>query len=398
VLELKEEEMDMNSCPRIIILTASYGDGHLHASHALKQSFSKAGIDHVKIIDLMKEAHPILNKISTTLYQKSTITSRIGLDYYGWSYYMTRAAKPDTVWTRYFNTLGKKKLKEIVKQEQPDAIICTFPFGAAAVLCKTLKIPIFTVITDFSLHTRWLHPDINKYYVATEELKKQLIAKGILQKWIVVSGIPVRKQFDDYDENNPNEFVRRLAGNRKTVLILAGSYELKHIDGMIHSLQAVEGCQLAVVCGRNKKLEQALKNKYSNETHLHIFGFVENLHELMAISSCMITKAGGITLSEAIILKIPCFIFKPFAGQEKENAIFLSNKKVTSISNTTEELAFQIHQFLSEAKHCGEIKTRIDLIQKKSAADFIVRDIIHTTEQLNMEAENYYERLYVQYE
>jgi processive 1,2-diacylglycerol beta-glucosyltransferase len=364
--------------PKIMILTASYGDGHIHASRALKQSFAKAGIDQVIIIDLMKEAHPILNKISRTLYLKSSITSQYGLDYYGWSYYMTRDTKPDVAWNRYFNILGKKKLKEIIEQERPDAVISTFPFGSAPLLCRRFGIPTFTVVTDFALHTRWLNRDINKYYVATEELKEQMVSNGVSRQRIQVSGIPVRKQFADHEEREAGKAALQWAGQPKTILILAGSYGFKYIEEMIHNLQAVEDSQIVIVCGRNTKLEQKLRMKYTDQPHLYIFGFIDHIHEIMSISSCLVTKAGGITLSEALALKLPCFIFKPFAGQEKENAIFLSSKQVASVSNSPQELAFQIRHFFSEDIHSAEIKKRVDLIQKKTAADFIVKDLLQT--------------------
>ncbi|NHN34044.1 MGDG synthase family glycosyltransferase [Paenibacillus agricola] len=377
----------MKSSPtRIVILTASYGEGHVQTSRALRQSFGKAGIEQVKIIDLMKEAHPLLNKISTKLYMKSTAASQFGFDYYGWSYYITRHAKPNNVWNRFYNRLGIKRLKQLIQQEQPDAVISTFPFGAAPLLCKSLNIPSFTVITDFSLHSRWLHPDIDKYYVATEELKTEMVTCGIAAQRIQVSGIPLREQFGRHAlEDAPNklsESFHKLDPDRKTVLLMAGAYGLKVINKMIRSLLSMQECQLVVVCGKNEKLERRLKTKYANEPFLRIFGFVDNIHELMLISSCMITKAGGITLSEALVLQVPCFIFKPFAGQEKENALYLAKKRIAAISNSTDELAVQLRHFFSKEKFASQIKQRIELIQKESAADFIVKDLIHTIRQL----------------
>jgi processive 1,2-diacylglycerol beta-glucosyltransferase len=368
-----------NHNPRIMILTASYGDGHLQASKALKQGFLDQRIDQVQIIDLMKEAHPLLNTISTSLYVKSTQVPKFGWDYYGWSYYLTRDTNHDVSWSKYFNILGKKKLKEKIDQHRPDVIINTFPFGAAPAMGRELGIPIYTVITDFALHARWIHPDIHKYFVATEELKNELIVKGVTQQRIEVSGIPIRQAFVNYKSSNHNQFLNQLSPDKKTILILAGSYGvLKNIDEMARALSEISDCQIVIVCGRNQKLEQNLNSHYAEHPNVHIFGFIENIHELMSISYCIVTKAGGLTLSEAIALKIPLFIYKPIAGQEKENAIFLSEKRVASISDNSEELVEKIRRFLSKEAYSEEIKCRMAALQKGPAVSYIVNDIIKT--------------------
>ncbi|WP_051620769.1 MGDG synthase family glycosyltransferase [Paenibacillus sp. UNC451MF] len=372
----------MNHRPKVLILTASYGDGHIQAARALKQSFLTQGMEQVLIVDLMKEAHPLLNTITTTLYLKSTQTSKFGLDYYGWSYYMTRETKPDLAWNRYFNIIGKKKLKEIIEKERPDAVINTFPFGATPELCSSMGIPCFTVITDFALHSRWIHPEMDKYYVAAEELKKQMISFGLSNRQVEVSGIPIRRDFIEHDPSSPNAFESIIDQGKHTILILAGSYGvLGNVDEMIRSLLSIGDCQVAVVCGRNRKLEQKLLMQYTGNDDVHIFGFLDNIHQLMAISSCIVSKAGGLTLSESLALQVPIFIFKPFAGQEKENAVFLSGKGVASISHNLEELTGQVSQFFSEEYRSADIKRKMKLLQPKCAADFIAQDVVHTIDR-----------------
>jgi processive 1,2-diacylglycerol beta-glucosyltransferase len=372
----------MKNSLRILILTASYGDGHLQAAHALKQSFLQEGIGQVFIIDLMKEAHPLLNKISTSLYLKSAQISQFGLDYYGWSYYMTRNAKYNEGWHRYFNFLGKRKLKEKIEQKPPDAIISTFPFGAAAELCSMYGIPSFTVITDFTLHARWVHPCIDTYYVASEELKTHILKKFQPSSSIQVTGIPIRSAFERAVPTGSNPFLVHFDPKRKLILIFAGSYGvLGCLEEMIDAILSIENCQCAVICGRNQKLENRIRKQYAGHPHFHIFGFVENIHELMSLASCMVTKAGGLTLSEAVSLQVPLFIYKPFGGQEKENAAFFSEKGMAAVSNHAEELLSQIRHFFSNSLYAFEMKHRMASMQRKSASIFIVKDVVSKIRQ-----------------
>jgi processive 1,2-diacylglycerol beta-glucosyltransferase len=370
----------MNRNPKLMILTASYGDGHVQAARSLESRFQAEGIDEVRIIDLMREAHPFINKITTSLYMKSSKSSLLGLDYYGWSYYMTRDSKPDGTWGKCFNYVGKKKLRAIVEQERPNAIINTFPFGAAPEIGQLLGIPTFTVMTDYALHARWIHTGTRKYYVATKELKSELMNKGFAAHQIEVSGIPVRQAFYETGSRT-GTFPERLSPSRKTVLISAGSYGvLSHIEKMIAAFMDREDCQLVVVCGRNQKLEQRLKLLYAEKPSVHILGFVENIHEWMAVSSCIVTKAGGLTITEALTLRLPIFIFKPFPGQEKENALFLAEKGAARISQSTDELAAQLQAFLSNETIGQDMKRCMSFQQRGIAAELIVKDILQTLE------------------
>jgi processive 1,2-diacylglycerol beta-glucosyltransferase len=362
--------------PHIMILTASFGDGHLQASRALKKSFLGQGVENVSVIDLLREAHPLLNTVSRKLYKTSTKTTKYGFDYYGWSYYITRDRKPDSAWSRYFNYLGSKKLREIISQEQPDAIINVFPFGAAPEIGHDLTIPTFTVLTDYALHARWIHPRTDKYYVATDELKAELLAKGFENEQIEVSGMPIRSTFYRVLQTE-NRFRKLLNPSQKTVMIAAGSYGvLGEVEEMASSLLARTHCQLAIVCGRNKKLEHNLKTAFAGNQNVHVFGFIESIHELMAVSSCIVTKAGGLTLSEALSLLLPVFISRPFGGQEKENALYFAKKGIAKISYTSKELEDQIVAFLSDESYAKDMKMRMANLRKDEAAQYITNDIL----------------------
>ncbi|MFC5448613.1 MGDG synthase family glycosyltransferase [Paenibacillus aestuarii] len=364
--------------PRIMILTAKFGEGHLQASQSLKQSFINQSVQDIRVIDLFQAAHPFFNEVSKKVYLTSMRTPKYGLDYYGWSYYITRYNKLDRPWTKYFNYIGEKKLREIIVQEQPDAIINVFPFGAAPEVAHKLDIPTFTVLTDYALHNRWVHPEMSKYYVATNELKDELVSQGFSQEQIEVTGIPIREAFYHVSPQT-NKYGQLLDPAKKTVMIAAGAYGvLDEIKEMVQFLLSQVDCQIAIVCGRNSKLEASLNEDFAAMNHVHIFGFVENIQDLMALSSCIVTKAGGLTLSEALSLALPVFIYKPFGGQEKENALFFLRSGIGKIAGTNQVLEEQLVQFLSDDSIAIEMKKRMQAIRKWHAADHIVQNILQT--------------------
>ncbi|MED5018623.1 glycosyltransferase [Paenibacillus chibensis] len=371
--------------PRILILTAGYGEGHLQVSRALEHSFRSHQVHHVQIVDLIKEAHPILHSVSTKLYQMSSVSSQFGFDYYGWSYYATRDYNPAGSVQRYLNSIGRRKIQELIKQSRPDAIINTFPFGAVTEMGKEFSIPAFTVITDYTLHSRWIHPDTAKYYVATEDLKNELIRyRETPVEHIHVTGIPVRPAFHETSAASPPVHEKDKASSER-VLIMAGSFTVfHHITELVHILLEQGHCEMDLVCGRHDKLAHKLNSLFPDHPHVHIYGYVEHMPERMAAASCIVTKAGGVTLSEALVLELPAFIFKPFGGQERENAIYFTEHGLAKTSYDAKELGEQICRFLSSPGAKERMGHRMAGMRKGAAAELIVEDILSSLDQQNL--------------
>jgi processive 1,2-diacylglycerol beta-glucosyltransferase len=365
----------MTSDLKILIFYASYGEGHIQVSKALINSFKEKGIKHIKMIDLLAEAHPKLDALSRFFYLKST---SYWPQLYGWSYYRTYNMQHDQLIGKWLNSLCIPKLEAIIQREKPDAVINTFPMLSMSELRKKigLFIPTFTVLTDYILHSRWLHPGTDKYFVATEDLKKTMIQKGIKSEQITVSGIPVRKVFQQHFDLKVIAKKYDLDPQKKNVLIMANAYSgMSNLKKMISAL-LLEDVQILFVCGNDKGLRTKLETLFEHEAKVKIMGFVDQIQELMAISSCIITKAGGITLTEAIVLQLPILVFRPLPGQELENALYLAEKKLLFITNKIIEIKKIVHQLISNHEQRSQMKLAMGAMHKKAASEFVVSEIL----------------------
>jgi len=361
----------MDKCSRVLILTASFGEGHLLAAFALMEHFKQMGVEHVEVIDLMKEAHPFINMISIALYKGSFKAANYGFNYYGWSYYLTQRATSKNGILAGLNRLGASYLQKLIAEKRPDVILNTFPYGAAPIVGSDQGIPTYTIITDYLMHARWLHPNTDKYYVATNDLKQDIMKVGVEGDHIAVTGIPIRKAFEAKKQiaatHTPN----------KMILLFAGSHSVfPETEEMIRKLHGIKGCKVHVVCGRNSKLQHYLEAQFQHEPKVAIYGFVEKINELMAQASCIITKAGGLTLAETLALQVPVFIFRPFPGQEKDNATYLSKKGVAFIAYEINELTSQIEYMMNNGSYAKQIKEQMAVLHQTKAADAIVRDVL----------------------
>lgn len=362
---------------KILILYASYGDGHVQVSKALRQRFLERGLQNVLMIDLYASAHPLMDAVARFAYLIScSFCPRL----YGWSYYLTQNMRHKWTPVKFLNTFGISALREIIRVERPDAVINTFPMAVMPELrLQTgLQIPIFTVLTDFALHDRWLHEEIDRYFVASEELKTAIVGKGIPAERIKVSGIPIRKDFCQPDHRSGIFSRYGLDPAKNTVLIMAGAYGVMHgLKKICQTLLPLDDIQILLVCGKNQSLKERIEASFAQMPNVYIFGFVEHIEEFMAISSCMITKAGGITLSEALSLNLPVIVFRPLPGQEMENAFFLAKKGAAMIADKPEELVKHVEQILYQKQHLLQMKQAIHGLHRKNASETIVHDILN---------------------
>ncbi|MGG3454110.1 MGDG synthase family glycosyltransferase [Paenibacillus rhizolycopersici] len=368
----------------IVILTAGYGNGHIQVARTLKQSLTLSGACTVRVIDLYREAHPGMNSVSRQLYLYSPWFSAYGLDYYGWSYYATRDLQQTSALAKWGNQLGMKKLVNLLQKQRPDAIISTFPFGGITDQLRKhgIRVPVFTVVTDFSLHNRWLFTRPDRYFVATADLKREMIERGVPAESIVVSGIPVREPFYELTRSMSPQPLRSAGGSRSVLVMMGAHIPLPDIQLITAKLLALPDVQVDIVCGGNDKLRRRLERRFAGHERLRLFGYVEAIHDRMRQAYCIVTKAGGITLSEAIQIRTPIVVYKPFSGQERENAKYLERKGAAVVASSPRALTEQVHELLDSEVRRARMLQQYDELAAGCATETIVRDVLRLAGRL----------------
>jgi processive 1,2-diacylglycerol beta-glucosyltransferase len=365
--------MDRDS--RILIIYSTFGDGHLQAANAVKQQLVDQGISRVHMLDLMAEAHPYWNAVSRYCYIKS---SSWFPGIYGLSYRLTKGTRPDGPFSRIIHSIGKRKLLEVIKRIKPDIVIHTFPFLAMEQLILKLAIPVptFTVITDYVLHTRWIHPGTQHYFIAAECLKREMIAAGISEQKISVTGIPIRKVFDAPFKMEALFTKYGLDTRKKHVLIVAGAFGvLAHVRKMVESILVQTEYDLILICGRNRSLASRMESSYDNNSRVHVLRYVDRMDEMMGVASCLITKAGGITLTEALSRTLPVIVYRPLPGQEEGNATVLSDAGAIHIADRLEDLSVILNH-IQETTHLQRLEKAMKSLYKPDAASVIASEIL----------------------
>ncbi|MRN54403.1 MGDG synthase family glycosyltransferase [Paenibacillus monticola] len=365
----------MKPNPVVLIVSAGFGDGHAKVAEAIEQSFIAKGIDQVFIVDLFAEVHPYLNEISRRFYMRAAVYVP---KLYGILYRITSRMKPQQPLSQFLHSIGQKKAKALLDELQPDIIIHTFPYLVASRLSEEAgnEVSIFTVLTDYVLHGRWLHPYTMKYFTATESMKQELLAAGVPEERITISGIPIRAAFRKPMDRGKLLIKHGFSESRRYILLAAGAYGvMSNISMLINTVHEYSDFDLIVLCGNNDGLRVSLVNLYLHNPRIHILGYTEEMHELMAVSSGLLTKAGGITLTEAMAMSLPVIVYRPLPGQEEGNAHLLTGLRVIYTAYNKHELIHRLRQL--EIQPCREEMQRfMHTLTREESSQTIVSEVL----------------------
>ncbi|MBS4842724.1 MAG: UDP-N-acetylglucosamine--LPS N-acetylglucosamine transferase [Clostridium sp.] len=338
---------------KVLILTISTGQGHNQAAESVSDSFKDKGYEIVKH-DFLKNNSKFLNDIIVKGYE--LMASKFPKTY-GAFYKLTD--------TRIVNALlnfpfffSRRKVSKLITEIKPDVIVATHALSTRIISelkKKGLNIPYILIV------------------------KKSLIERNIDAEKIYPLGIPINKKF--YTEiTNASELKDKTYFN---LLLMSGSLGLNQISSVLKELlKNPNKLRITVVCGKNIKLKNTL-TQYCNENlfqnkKLHILGFTKDVSYLMDYCDVIISKPGGLTVTESIVKNIPLII--PFAipGQENENIDFLTSERYSILVNNLTDINDIINDLINNPKSLSDRKNRL----KSLASTYSLDKIVYVAEDL----------------
>lgn len=275
------------------------------------------------------------------------------------------------------------KLRRLIKWYRPDIIVCTqaFPCVAMAEYKRMHNdgMPVVGIVTDYGVHSYWIDPDVDLYVVPTQEGRDRLVALGVEKNKIEVIGIPVSPRFTMPLDNKRLRQRFRIDSGKPVVLVMGGSQGMISMDEIVRYLAKLPlDMHLLVVCGVNKKLYKRLqKIKSRLNVNINLYGYIGNIEELMSISNLIVTKPGGLTITEALSKELPMVIINPIPGQEAKNTGFLIKNKVAVKALDARDVARRVGDLVSNPNVLKQMRQCISNIAKPTAALEIAERVIH---------------------
>jgi len=369
---------------KILILYASFGNGHKSAAFAIKNYLEKNYLDvEVNIADSYRYINRAFNKTTAKSYEFITNKTPVV-----WKNIYKRSDEKGMLSTmsKEMNKVSSYKLTKLINKFNPDIIVSTHMFNNN--MCGRLKqkgkinSKIISIVTDFAFHSEWLinAEYIDEFYVSNEAMKLDFIKRGYSKDKIFVTGIPISPKFNsDFDkEQIRKEFELE---NKPTFLFFAGNnYVFNSMKDVFESLLTLNNVQIIALCGKKEKTKvffENILNEHPNNNIVKLLSFTDKIPELMSISDFVVTKPGGLTSSEVLACNIPIIICNPIPGQEEQNSNFLLNNGVGIRLFNNDDMEITLKNFLNNKKRIEQIKEMQKSIGKpnstKDICDLITR-------------------------
>lgn len=357
---------------KIMILTASTGGGHNQAAQSLGCVYKYHGYE-VMIVDFLKETGKVVEKVVVGGY--SILYSNLPTIYKGLYKYSNKKWLNSKI-SDYALKIFERKIYKAIIEQNPDLIIGTHPF-IVNTICKLkkrqyLSTPFISVVTDFKAHRFYVNSYVDAYIAASEYTRLDMMGKGICRNKIYPYGIPIRQDF--LQNNNINK--RKYENNNFTILLMGGSMGYKAIEDVLKQIVSCRNkMKIIVVCGTNKELMKSIKVNYQSKVgnkEILVYGFTQDIPRLMEESHLLISKPGGLTVSEAIAKNLPMLIPYMLPGQEEENAEFLAEAGVARIVENIELIGLQIDKLIDKPYIIKKMKRNMGKLSSGYSLDSIL--------------------------
>lgn len=363
------------------VLSCGYGGGHRRVAETIAGEWRVLTGGRADVVDYFTRfANPAFDSLTRFGYYQ-VIRFAPGLQ--GRFYRYMGRIRPDSRFRRAVNRTGKARLARYLAGVRPDVVCCvhwTFAGTMSELKGKgQTRVPCLTVITDYTAHGQWIHPHIDVYAAAHDALADALRRRGVPPDRIVASGIPVERKFDRPADRAAAKVRIGLAPDVPVVLVMAGAYAaLGRVDDLVRVLaQSRTNVQPIVVCANAPRLAQRVHAAAAQSPHpFRVCGYVDNVEDLMAAADLLMTKAGGVTVSEALVSRLPMLLYGSIPGHEESNAQFLVGEGAAVAARTPEEAGTQLEALLAGPGGLEDMRRAASRLRRPNAGRDVAAHLV----------------------
>ena len=379
---------------KILILSASTGEGHNSSAKAILSAMLKQGID-AEMQDVLAIASPRTSKKVSNTYVKSTEGHNMFSKVYALAQWVSanlNQGKRSPVYL--FNKIYWRRLYRYIEQGGYDAVISVHLFAAESLTAVKregkLKIPAFFVMTDYTLHAFLNDTDLDYYIIPHEDLIPLYVRHGFKFDHIFPIGIPVDvdKFMHRLPKQEAREKVAQLLGIKPKAkeghwyLVMSGSMGFGNMSQLMRQFvtRIEQNDKVICVCGRNERNLRSVQHDFASESRVVPIGYTDQVSLLMDACDVVLSKPGGITTTETIIKNIPLVHTAPIPGIESENAEFCHERNMSFHSDDP------IEQVEAAIRLATDPVSRVAMLESQrrnsepKTCQFIIDLVVHTLE------------------
>lgn len=356
---------------RILILTLSFGSGHIRAAHAIARELSKqAPTSDVLVLDALSECRALFSA------------------FYEWPYWLMLRYAP-VLWDRlsavrlkqkhqstapaWAFRLGCPKVFSTIRNFKPDVIVAAEVAACEmAVIAKNsglTRAPILSVITDYQAESIWVKPEVAAFTVADDNVRAELIEWGAPSSHIAICGIPVDPAFDRVTDRSAVRRRHLIGDDVPLVLLMGGGMGPTRMHEVARRLAENKvPMHIVAIAGKDKRARRRLERLRVNPpVSLKVLGWTDEVAALMQAAAVLVTKPGGLTIAEAALCSVPEVFFDPIPGAEFVNAKRMVDAGAAVITKGASETAGAVVLLLQDERLRQAMALRATAMQQPAA-------------------------------
>ena len=338
--------------PRVLILTASVGEGHDLPARMIKEDVEREipGAA-VEIVDGLQA----MGRISSSVARDG---SRFTFRWMPWlfdlQYWLITKFAP-TRWLMHHLSyvLGARGLLRVVERYEPDVVVSTYP-GVTAVLGmlrenRRLLVPVHSAITDLAGLRYWAHPGVDLHYVthpeSIEEVER-LVGPGSVE-WMRP---PIARDFLMPRTRAAARDALGVPAHGRLVLVSGGGWGIGNLEGAIDAALSNEDTLVVCIAGRNDVAREKLEQRYEGNERVRVLGFTEQMSDWMAAADAMVHSTAGLTVLEAHIRGCPVVSYGFSAGHLRANNAAFERFGLAEVARSEHELESVLRHLTRERR------------------------------------------------
>lgn len=358
---------------KILVLAVPVGAGHMKAAKAIMQALTEiAPGTTIRFENCFEWVYPLYGQVYTKIYD---FAQKKALGLIKFFYGGVGVQSGSSAFMYKYHKILADRFRILLKEYRPDYILCTHfsPGYFSALYKRDFGYRMGIVVTDYYVHPHWVNKEMDHYFIPHESLIEQVVTYGAERDKVFPFGIPIGLELE--------------AGFDKAAARKRFGLSKKRISATIMGSRVFGGewyevtrelvdfdYDFLVLCGENKEAAEKI-SQLKGKSNMKVLGMVERIYELIGTTDILITKAGGITSTEAAQAAPALLFANSIVGLEDKNEDFFIGHGA-ALHITKDNARRVMSDLLEDTAKMSQMRKNLKHISKKHTALNIARTIL----------------------
>lgn len=335
---------------RVLVLSADVGEGHVAAARALCEGLGALGRVEVAHRDGLAAFGAVTRHLIRDGY-------RFQLRWAPWTFAVmywlfTHLPPARAVGALVLSATGRRRLRRIVRSEQPDVVVTTHPALTCVLgrmrLRRGLAVPLCAAITDLADYRLWSHRGADLHLVMHEHAVAPVERCAGAGSAALVRPLVAARFLEQGDRDSARRRLD-LSTEGRLVVVSGGGWGVGDLAGAVDAALCFDETTAIVLAGRNTVLRDELERRYATTPRVDVWDFTDRMDELLRAADVIVHSTGGVTSLEALSCGCPLIAYGSSIGHIGVHNRTMAALGLITVADTRGQLADALRHRLAQA-------------------------------------------------